>query len=342
MKKVILTESDLKKLVYEAAKKVISQINEVRRPYPSEYGRYRSPRWDDETLDFMEYDTEAEKEGIQEMIEKIRAELLDPYTVKRAKRMAGLGYSRQSNERFFREDGRRYYSEAIRYYLEPKSRDTNEPTYMLALQYQEMSPEEQAADVAKYVEAALKAEYSETYEGYKKDYEYQSGVRNRIDNEVNAFVSGHEGVTPETVKSMRYVDLLKLDRELKQIGNPNPVVGFDGGSATMPHYNWSMERYLDRGQLKDLKAAVTNEIQNRRNSVKFYNIGYLNQFDPHYKQNPAKVAEWEELKALLKKYNEINSGSHSNNRGDNGYWGEIIDENGELIARYDYKVDSSG
>lgn len=341
MKKVVLTESDLKKLVYETAKKVISQLNEVRRPYPTDnYGYYRSPRWDDETLDFMEYDTDAEAEGIQEMIEKVRKELTFSYTIKKAKRMAGLGYSRQSNERFFREDAGNYYSNALRYYLEPKSSDTQEPTYMLALQYQEMSPEEQAADVAKYVEAAVKARYGETYERYKKDYEQQSGIRNRIDSDVEAFLGGHEGITPETVQSMRYVDLIKLDRELKQIGG-NPAKGRDAASSNL-YYEWGLEKYLKRGQLKDLMEAVDDEIRKRRASVKFYNIGYLNQFEPRYNPRPEKVAEWEELKALLKKYNEVNGGSSDDHRGDNAYWGEIIDENGELVARYNYKVDSSG
>lgn len=341
MKKVVLTESDLKKLVYETAKKVISQINEVRRPYPTDdYGYYRSPRWNDETLDFMEYDTDAEAEGIQEMIEKVRKELTFSYTIKKAKRMSSLGYSVQSNERFFREDAGNYYYDALAYYLEPKSRETKVPTYTLVLQYQEMSPEEQAADVAKYVEVAVKARYGETYERYKKEFEHQSGIRNRIEGDVESFLGGHEGVTPETVQSMRYVDLIKLDREMKQIGG-NPAKGHDGASSNL-YYEWGLEDYLKRGKLKDLMVAVADEIQKRRASVKFYNIGYLNQFDPHYKQNPEKVAEWEELKALLKKYDEINGGSYDDHRGDNAYWGEIIDENGELVARYNYKVDSSG
>ena len=339
MKKVVLTESALKKLIYESAKKVISQINEGRRPYPTDnYGYYRSPRWDDETLDFMEYDTDAEAEGVKEMVDKVRKELTYSYTIKKAKRMAGLGYSIQSNERFFREDAGSYYSDALTYYLEPKSRETQEPTYMLALQYQEMSPEEQAADVAKYVETAVKARYGKTYERYKKDFEGQSSIRNRIDNDVNSFVGSHEGVTPESVKSMRYVDLIKLDRELKQIGN-RPLHGV--GSQAL-YYDYGIERFLKRGQLKDLMEAVTDEIRNRRKSVKFYNIGYLNQFEPRYHPSPEKIAEWEELQALLKKYDEINGGATDDHRGDNAYWGEIIDENGELVATYDYKVDSSG
>ena len=95
MKKVVLTESQLKKIVYETAKKVVSRMNEIRRPYPTDmYGNYRSPHWSDETFDFKEYDTEAEAEGIQEMIQKVQKELLNPYTIKKAKRISEEGMQR--------------------------------------------------------------------------------------------------------------------------------------------------------------------------------------------------------------------------------------------------------
>ena len=133
MKKIVLSSSDLQKMITESVQRI---LNEARRPYPTDdWGNYRPPRWDDETLDFMEYDTDAEAEGIKEMVDKVRKELTDSYTIKKAKRMSGFGYSRQSNERFFREDAGRHYGNALSYYLEPKSRETQEPTYMLVLKY---------------------------------------------------------------------------------------------------------------------------------------------------------------------------------------------------------------
>lgn len=340
MKKVFLTESELKKFIYETAKRVISNMNEGKRPYPTdEWGNYRSPRWNDETLDFMEYDTDAESAGIEEMVNRVMKELSNPYTVKKATRMTGLRYSQRSLENFFSEDARNHYSNALRYYLSPKSKETGEPTYVCALKFQEMSPEEQASDVARYVQEKVKGEYGTMYDRYKSDFDYQSKIRQGVDKDVETFMGNHGGLTPESVASMSYVDLVNLDKELKNIGVQSAYGNRDTYRGR--YYYDDILKHLNRGQLKELIAAVDAEIRKRRDSVKHYDIGYLNKFDPHYNTSKEEYDEWEELQALIKKYKNVNTGGTSNNRGDNSYWGEIVDENGELVALYDYKVDSS-
>lgn len=341
MKKVVLTESQLKKFIYENVKRVISSINEARRPYPTDdWGSYKSPSWDDETLDFKEYDTDAESEGIEEMSNRVMKELSNPYTVKKANRIAGLRYSQTSLEKFFREDARNHYSNALRYYLVPKSEETGEPTYVCVLKYQDMSPEEQASDVTKFVQERVKSEYGSMYDRYKSDFDYQSKIRQGVDSDVEAFMGSHGELTPESVASMSYVDLINLDKELKSIGG-RPMEGHNGTSGGY-YYDDKILNYLNRGQLKELIAAVGAEIRKRRNNVKFYNIGYLNKFEPQYHPSQEAIDEWEELKALKKKYSTVNNGSSDDHRGDNAAWGDIVDQNGELVATYNYKVDSSG
>lgn len=338
MKKVVLTESQLKKLVYETAKKVVSRMNEGRKPYPTdEYGYYKAPRWNDETLDFMEYDTEAEAEGIQEMIQKVQKELLSSYTQKKAQRISGLKYSEMSLRRFFREDANNHYYNALVYYLEPKSRETNEPTYICALKFTEMSPEEQLADVTKYVAESLKRDYTERYNRYKDEFDRQSKMRGIVDTDIDAFVQKHGEVN---VESLTYVQLVELDRELKSIG----VKGLygDRDSYRGRWYYDDILRHLNNGQLKDLIAQVNAEIKARRESVPSYDIGYLNKFDPHYHTSQAEYDEWEELQALMKKYKHVNVGGTDNHRGDSATWGDLVDENGQLVCTYSYKVDSSG
>jgi hypothetical protein len=95
------------------------------------------------------------------------------------------------------------------------------------------------------------------------------------------------------------------------------------------------DNFFKKYGISDVEQNMMAEWRKRRNEAKKYDLGYMNGWDEK------DYAEFEELKQLMKNNRTYRVGGHSTNRGDENTHGDIIDAQGNLIATYDWSVDSS-
>ena len=298
-------------------------------PYPTEtWGSYKAPRWNDETLEHMDYDESAEAEAIDEMVDTVIKELTSKRIIKKAKRMMSLGYSKQSLERFFSEDARASYSNygtitgylhALSYYLIPKSMETHEPTYVCALEFNKLSPEEQRAEVEPYVAKKYGKEIKDTYQRYEKDFNNEKRYRDEKDAALAEFVEKYDG----RVDSMSYEEICKALDE--------PAI------KELAHSIFSNRKYLalsGADKIIDQMEAAKRAKEEDPSVLKFF-LGTMNGWGKEEEDR------YEELKELIKQNHVLNVRTSQGGRCWIYTKGCVVDDAGELVALYSYDVDSS-
>ena len=107
-----------------------------------------------------------------------------------------------------------------------------------------------------------------------------------------------------------------------------------------------VSEYFEGSPVLAAYNAIKQEIEERQSKVEKFDIGYINGYTEEGLKRGWVTDEgmnkWERLQVMLKKYKTVNRHEWSDHRGDHRYWGELVDDNGELVALYNYKVDSSG
>jgi hypothetical protein len=356
MKKIRLTESDLKKLVYETAMKTLGLIKESgdERPLPGHwehvpthfarlkngmYGRKEWPTWYDR--DFQEPDGNYGEETDA----SIKAEIEDVYNTLQSYRTKALNIVRwgQKNnvapqyvERAFEKNAP--YGLGLTYIRERAKRDGVQ-MLEVALNAPKEPKEQVIEDMTSILRPQLEDTYKKWYNKYEDDYQAAMEHRGKFDQAMNPLIEKYANADPST---MTYADICEALDSLKNAYLTNPDERYWAARRYEGIETYGVDKYYEGNPILETYKKLQQEKSKRRSSVRFYNIGYLNKFEPQYHPSQAEIDEWEELKALLKKYKEINGGSSDNHRGDNAAWGDIIDQNGELVAIYNYKVDSSG
>jgi hypothetical protein len=356
MKKIRLTESDLKKLVYETAMKTLGLIKESgeERPLPGHwehvpthfarlkngmYGRKEWPTWYDR--DFQEPDGNYGEETDA----SIKAEIEDVYNTLQSYRVKALNIVRwgQKNnvapqyvERAFQKNAP--YGLGLTYIRERAKRDGVQ-MLEVALNAPKEPKEQVIEDMTSILRPQLEDTYKKWYNKYEDDYQAAMEHRGKFDQAMNPLIEKYANADPST---MTYADICEALDSLKNAYLTNPDERYWAARRYEGIETYGVDKYYEGNPILETYKKLQQEKSKRRSSVRFYNIGYLNKFEPQYHPSQAEIDEWEELKALLKKYKEINGGSSDNHRGDNAAWGDIIDQNGELVAIYNYKVDSSG
>lgn len=355
MKKIRLTESDLKKLVYESTVKTIRLIKEsgeerqlpdhwehiprhFARTKTDEYGIRQWPTWYDR--DFQEPDGNYGEETDA----SIRAEVEDAYSMLPNYYTKALGIIRwgqkknvspQYVERAFYNNAPERYSLAFTYISKKAKRD-GVPAQEVAINISKEPKEKVIEDMLNVLRPELENTYKKWYNKYEDDYQAAMEHRGNIEQAMNPLIEKYANADPST---MTYVEICKALDSLKNAYLVNPDSRWwDQRYEGIETYG--VAEYYKGNPILETYKKLQEEKRRRRASVKFYNIGYINKFS--YNPSQEEIDEWEELKALLKKYKEINGGSSDNHRGDNAQWGDIVDQNGELVATYNYKVDSSG
>ena len=357
MKKIVLTESELKKFVQETAMRAIGLIKEdaAERPLPGNwesmprhfaraksdiYGRKNMPVW---------YDKEFQKptnDYDDEMNSSIMAEIEDAYNLLpnyRTKALNIIRWGEKKNvapqyvERAFYKNAPERYSLAFTY-IEKRAKRDGVPMQEVAINAPKEPKEQVIEDMTNVLRPQLEDTYKKWYNKYEDDYNAAMEHRGKFDQAMNPLIEKYANADPST---MTYVEICEALNKLQNAYLTNPEASW-WNQRYEGIETYGVDKYYEGNPILEVYEKLKKEKQKRRSSVRFYNIGYLNKFEPQYHPSQESIDEWEELKALLKKYRKVNSGSSNNHRGDNAAWGDIVDQNGELIATYDYKVDSSG
>ena len=277
-----------------------------------------------------------------EINSSVMAEVQDAYDTLQSYRLKALNiikWGQKNNvapqyvDRAFRKNSS--YGLGRTYIVKRADRD-GVPSYEVAVNAPKEPKEQVIEDMLNVLRPELEQTYRKWYNKYEDDYAAAMEHRGKFDQAMNPLIEKYANVDPST---MCYADICEALDKLENAYLTNPEASwyyqrYEGITT------YGVDKYYEGQPILEAYKRLKEEKQRRRSSVRFYNIGYLNKFD--YNPSQAEIDEWEELKALLKKYKEINGGSSDDHRGDNAAWGDIIDQNGELVAIYYYKVDSSG
>ena len=356
MKKIVLTESELKKFVQETAMRTLGLIKEdaAERPLPGnwesmprhfarakedKYGRKNMPVWYDKEFQ------EPTNDYADEMNSSIMAEIEDAYNTLKSYRLKALSIIRWGEKKKVApEYVERAFSKNAPYglgltYIRERAKRDGVPMQEVALSAAKEPKEQVIEDMTNILRPQLEDTYKKWYNKYEDDYNAAMEHRGKFDQAMNPLIEKYVNADPS---KMSYADICEALDKLENAYLTNPDERYWAARRYEGIETYGVDKYYEGNPILEVYKKLKAEKQRRRDSVKFYNIGYLNKFEPQYHPSQESIDEWEELKALLKKYREVNGGSSDNHRGDNAAWGDIVDQNGELIATYNYKVDSSG
>lgn len=359
MKKVVLTETQLRKLVYETALKTLGLMKEDRwYPYPKQDKFYNTwladysnkrPQWFDKSLQEPAYNEEGAKAGMEEdavdayqAMSSIfdKAVALDKWA---QKKQVPPKYADKALDRYKPYTWRGDLN-LTRMYLDARSRETGEAKYQIVISDMNAPQETAMENIKKYLSPELDKVYHNKFDTYKKDYDSAMAYRGKFDAAMSPLIEKYANADPS---SMSYVQICKAMGELENALDENPEVKYEYGKRYSGIASDGADKYYE-GQ--PILAAYNNlkaEKKNRENSVKFYNIGYLNQFTQdglaHGWTTNEKWNEWRELQGLMEKYHKFGtkSGNPMNWRCYSHTIGALVDDNGELVCTYSYEVDSS-
>ena len=359
MKKVVLTESDLKKLVYEAAIKTLGLIKEdaAARPLPGHwdsipkhfarledggYGR-GGKQW---PIAWYNRGMQAPSDNYDDEINtSIMAEIEDIYNSLKSYRLKALNIIKWGEKKNVAPQYvERAFSKNAPYglgldYIRARAKRDGVPMQEVAVNVVKEPKEQVIEDIASILRPQLEDTYKKWYNKYEDDYARAMDHRTKFDQAMNPLIEKYANADPS---KMTYVEICGALNKLEKAYLTNPDEKYWAAQRYEGITTYGADKYYEGNPILETYKKLQEEKRKRRASVRFYNIGYLNKFEPMYHPSQEDIDEWEELQALLKKYKEVNGGSSSNNRGDHAAWGDIVDENGELIATYNYKTDSSG
>ena len=356
MKKVVLTESELKKFIYETAMRTLGLIKEdaQERPLPGHWehiprhfartntDKYGRKEW----INWFNRDMQGpDGNYADETNASIMAEIEDVYNTLQSYRLKALNIIRwgekknvapQYVERAFRKNAP--YGLGLTYITKRAERD-GVPAQEVAVSAPKEPKEKVIEDMLSILRPQLEDTYKKWYNKYEDDYNAAMEHRGKFDQAMNPLIEKYVNADPS---KMTYADICEAIDKLENAYLTNPDERYWAARRYEGITTYGVDKYYEGNPILEVYKKLKEEKQRRRSSVRYYDIGYLNKFEPQYHPSQEAIDEWEELKALLKKYREINGGSSDNHRGDNAAWGDIIDQNGELVAIYNYKVDSSG
>jgi hypothetical protein len=279
------------------------------------------------------------------MNSSITSEIEDAYNTLKSYRLKALNiikWGQKNNvapeyvERAFSKNAP--YGLGLTYIRERAKRD-GVPMQEVAVNAPKEPKEKVIEDMANILRPQLEDRYKKWYNKYEDDYASAMDYRAKFDQAMNPLIEKYINADPS---KMSYVDICTAINKLENAYLTNPNERYWAYQRYKGINSDDVSKYYEGHPIIEVYNNLKKEKQRRRASVKFYDIGYINKFEPRYNPSQESIDEWNELNALLDKYREVNGGSSDDHRGDNAAWGDIVDQNGELIATYNYKVDSSG
>ena len=346
MNTIKLTHNDLQAMINEAVKRTLSAkgilsewykdprvIGRSERkapkwtPYKKTWrrGSEISPTWVDDESEMSQFDNDAVQDSIKEDVEDFKyamgqiaaeAKSLMKWAIKKG---ANVEYIKKPFDRFMSaskgEDG----GKEAKIYLDAKSSETKETPWDLAIAFMQMSPEEQEAEIQKYLIPALNDEYQSKYGEYQSEFGATRQERSDIMAKVQEIFEKYGQTDPS---EMSYVDVCEGIKAIKEVINLSPVSG--------------AREFFGKSGIMELKERLLNEREAKLEAAPGYELGWANGWGEKQR------AKYEELKQLMghgKIYNSQVSGESMH--GYNYRSGEIVDDNGNLIATFGYGVDSS-
>jgi hypothetical protein len=348
MNTIKLTHNDLQAMISEAVKRTLSAKGVLSEGYRDQsitgrYGRkppkwspYKKspiwggemkPSWFDDESEMAQFDNEAVQESIKEDVEDFKyamkqiaeqALALVKWAIKKG---AKLEFLKKPFDRYMSASAGKAGGKESKLYLDAKSSDTNEFPWDLAIAFTQMSPEEQEAEIQKYLVPALIDEYQSKYGKYQSEFDAAGQRRSDVMAKVQEIFEKYGQTDPS---EMSYVDVCE---GIKAI---NEITHVESGNG--------VREFFERCGIAELKKKLMAEWKAKREAVPSYDLGWANGWGEEEK------AKYEELKQLLAQGNDYNaSGSSASERmrGFNEWSGDIVDNDGNLIATYSYAVDSS-
>lgn len=340
MSTIKLTHNDIKAMINEAVKRTLSSrqaINEYRdneiwprprksakwSPYKTNwYHAKQKPVWYDES-EMTPFDEDAIQASVMEDVEDFKDEMKQ--IAAKAKDLMAWAQKKGARVEFIKKPLMRYIDTAksqTRGYIENKSEETGEYPWDIVFAFLQMSPEEQDAEIEKYVMPIILDDYQNTYGTYQGEYNDAADHRNSVIEGIKELMEKYGNTNPA---EMTYVELCEGLKEIKGFCDD-----MSGGWVSS-----GADNFFKKYGISDVEQNMMAEWRKRRNEAKKYDLGYMNGW------NEKDYAEFDELKQLMKNNRTYRVGGHSTNRGDENTHGDIIDAQGNLIATYDWSVDSS-
>lgn len=348
MNTIKLTHNDLQAMINEAVKRTLSAKGVLSEGYryqgiTGRYGRktpkwspYKKspiwgveekPNWFDDESEMVQFDNEAVQESIKEDIEDFKyameqiaeqAMALVKWAIKKG---AKLEFLKKPFDRYMSASAGKAGGKEAKLYLNAKSSDTKEFPWDLAIAFTQMSPEEQEAEIQKYLIPALIDEYQSKYGKYQSEFDAAGQRRSDVMAKVHEILEKYGQTEPS---EMSYVDVCEGIKAIKEL--------------TDVSYGSGVKEFFEKCGIAELEKKLFAEWKAKVEAAPSYNLGWANGWDEEHK------AKYEELRQLMKQgkiYNSRGSGPAESMRGFNHYSGDIVDENGNLIATFSYGVDSS-
>lgn len=285
------------------------------------------PEWYDEDSEMTLFDNEAVQESIKEDIEDFKyameqiaeeALALVSWAVKKGVKPE---YIKKPFGSFISASVKKSGGKEAKLYLNAKSSDTNESPWNLAVSFTQMSPEEQEADIQKYLIPALMNAYQSKYGEYQNEFNAAGDKRSEIMSAVQKIMDEYGQTDPS---EMSYVDVCE------------GIKAIDDLMST--YYGSDARKFFEKHGLGELKRVLVAERDTKREEAPSYDLGMQNGWGEE------QMGKFEELKKAMAhgiKYNSRSASAGESVRGYNYWSGDIVDRDGNLLATYRYGVDSS-
>ena len=350
MNTIKLTHNDLQAMINEAVRRTLSAKGVLSEGYYNKpqsiigrsgrttpkwspykqtpiFNRDIKPNWYDDESEMTQFDNEAVEQSVQEDIEDFKSAMsqiaehslaLVKWAIKKGAR---LEFLRKPFDRYMNASAGRSGAEEAKLYFDAKSAESKEFPWDLAIAFEQMSPEEQESEIQEDLVPALIDNYQSKYGKYQSDFEAAGMKRSSKMAKIQEILEKYGQVDPS---EMSYVDICEGIKAINEL--------------TDWSYSQGEREFYEKNGIEGLKKVLVAEWKARKEAAPKYDLGWQNGWG---EEEQAKFEELKQLMSQGKAYNEREAGTTEKMHGFNQWSGDIVDNNGNLIATYSYGVDSS-
>lgn len=207
-------------------------------------------------------------------------------------------------------------------YIDAKVAETKQYPWDVVIEYGEMSPEEQDQEIQNVLVPALTRGYHDQYGKYESEFGAASEKRNEVIAKVEEIVAKYGEADPS---QLSYVDVCEGIKAINSLGD-------DYGRSE------AADKFFEEYDLNGIKKRLMAEWKAKREAAPSFDLGWQNGWG---EKEEARFEELKKISAHGKEYNPRGSSASDRMRGYNQWSGDIVDDNGNLLATYSYGVDSS-
>lgn len=207
-------------------------------------------------------------------------------------------------------------------YINAKVAETKQYPWDVVIEYGEMSPEEQDQEIQNVLVPVLAQGYHDQYGKYESEFGAASDKRNEVIAKVEEIVAKYGEAD---LNQLSYVDICEGIKTINRLGDEYGM-------------SEAADKFFEEYDIVGIKKRLMEEWKVRKEAAPSFHLGWMNGW------NEKDEARYEELKKIMaqgRDYNARGSSTSERMRGYNQWSGDIVDNDGNLLATYSYGVDSS-